>query len=149
MRGRMVGLVALVAVVAIAAFAAQGFGGAGPELRSLDTGYSTPPMDVHQVASPSAPVGASPIARASKKRKPRILFFETDPVAVPAGGTDGADLECPQGKVVTGYFLNDNTATFLGLSAPASRTSWAVGVTNTASTPTQSVLGIVCARNVK
>ncbi|MGH2961563.1 MAG: hypothetical protein ACRDL3_05135 [Solirubrobacterales bacterium] len=149
MRGRVVGLVALVAVVAIAAFAAQGFGGEGPQLRSLDPGYSTQPTNVHRVASPSAPVNASALAQASKKRKPQILFFETEPVAVPGGGTDGAELDCPQGKVVTGYFLNDNTATFLGLSAPASRTRWAVGVTNTAPTPTQSVLGIVCAKNVK
>jgi hypothetical protein len=149
MRSRVIGLVTVISIVAVAAFAARGFGGEGPELRALDAGYSTPRTDVHRVTTPSAPVNASSVARASKKGKPQILFFETDPVSVPAGGTDGAELECPQGKVVTGYFLNDNTETFLGLSAPASRTRWAVGATNTASTPTQSVLGIVCAKKVR
>jgi hypothetical protein len=149
MRGRVIGLVTAVSIAAVAAFAAPGFGGEEPALRALDTAYSTPRTDVDRVSAPSAPVTASSAARASKKGKPQILFFETDPVPVPAGATDGAELECPRGKVVTGYFVNNNTATFLGLSAPTSRTRWAIGATNTASTPAQSVLGIVCAKKVK
>jgi hypothetical protein len=150
MRARLVGIVAVIATVALAAFAANGFSGEGPDMRSVDTGYSTPRSDVHRVAAPSGPVSASRLAQASKKRKkPQFIFFETDPATVPAGGTDSGDFDCPQGKAITGYFFTTNTDTFLGLSAPTSLTSWAIGVTNNGGAPTESVLGIVCAKNVK
>jgi hypothetical protein len=154
MRVRMFGLVAAIALVGLAALAAAGFGGEGPDIRSFDPGYSTSRIDaddVHRVAAPSAPVSTSALGEASKKKgKPKLLFFETDPATIPPGGTDSGDFPCPQGKVVTGYFFPGNAATFLGLSAPSSRTSWLLGVTNTdQATATESILGVVCAKNVK
>src|SRR5665809_70571 len=65
MRARLVGIVAVIATVALAAFAANGFSGEGPDMRSVDTGYSTPRSDVHRVAAPSGPVSASRLAQAS------------------------------------------------------------------------------------
>jgi hypothetical protein len=149
-RIRVLGVVAAVVTVALAVFAAAGLGGEGPELRSVETGYSVEPRDVHRVTQPSTPVGASALGEASKKRrKVELLYFETEPMTVPGQGTDGAELPCPKGKVVTGYFLTDNTDTFLGLSAPASTTRWLIGVKNTSAAPTPSVLGIVCATGVR
>jgi hypothetical protein len=155
MKARMVGVVAAVAIVALAVFAATGFGGEGEPERSVDTDYSTPRVDgseLHRVAAPSGPVSASALSQASRKKgkKPKILFFETvDPTPIPAGGAQGVDIECPNGKVLTGYFLASNEDTFLGLTAPSSLISWLVGVKNTAGTATEAIFGVVCAKGVK
>ena len=149
MRVKLVGVVAAVAAVALAVFAATGFGGGGPDLRSLEGGYPTDHRDVHKVGTPSGQVDAAALGQASKKKgKVKLLFFETQPVAVPTGGTDGGELPCPRGKAVTGYFLTQNTDSFLGASAPVSRTAWVVGVKNTGAA-TQSIVGVVCATGVK
>ena len=149
MRVKLVGVMAAVATVALAVFAATGFGGEGPDLRSVESGYPTDQRDVHKVGTPSAPVNTSAVGQASKKKgKVKLLFFETEPQAVPTGGTDGGELPCPRGKAVTGYFLTQNTDSFLGASAPASRTAWVVGVKNTGAA-TQSIVGVVCATGVK
>jgi hypothetical protein len=149
MRVKLVGVVAAVAAVALAILAATGFGGDGPDLRSVESGYSTDQRDVHRVGTPSGQVSTSALGQASKKKgKVKLLFFETQPVAVPTGGTDAGELPCPRGKAVTGYFLTENTDTFLGASAPVSRTNWLMGVKNTGA-PAQSIIGVVCATGVK
>jgi hypothetical protein len=149
MRVKLVGVVAAVAAVALAVFAATGFGGEAPDVRSLESGFSIDQRDVHKVGTPSGQVNTSALGQASKKKgKVKLLFFETQPVAVGTGGTDGGELPCPRGKAVTGYFLTQNQDTFLGASAPVSPTSWAVGVKNTGA-PTQSIVGVVCATGVK
>jgi hypothetical protein len=149
MRVRLVGVVAAVAAVALAVFAATGFGGDGPDVRSLESGYPTDQRDVQRVGTPSGLVDTSALGQASKKKgKVKLLFFETQPVALPTGQTDGGELPCPRGKAVTGYFLTQNQDTFLGASAPVSRTAWVVGVKNTG-LPTQSIVGVVCATGVK
>jgi hypothetical protein len=149
MRVELVGVVAAVAAVALAVFAATGFGGEGPDLRSVESDYPTDHRDVHRVDTPSGQVNAAALGQASKKKgKVKLLFFETEPRAVETGGTDGGELPCPRGKAVTGYFLTQNTDSFLGASAPVSRTAWVVGVKNTGAA-TLSIVGVVCATGVK
>jgi hypothetical protein len=149
MRVRMIGVVAAVAAVGLAVFAASGFGGNGSEPRSLEPGVPSDPRGVHRVSAPSGAVDTAALGQASKKKgKVGLLFFETQPVAVPTEGTDGGELECPRGRAVTGYFLTQNADSFLAASAPTSRTRWIVGVKNTGAA-TQSIIGVVCATGVK
>ena len=155
MKARMVGVVAVIAIVALAAFAATGFGGEDAPERSVDTEFSTPSVDgseLHRVDAPSGPVSASALGQASKKKgkKPKIIFFETvDPTPIAAGAAQGVDIECPNGKVLTGYFLTDNEDTFLGLTAPSSLASWLVGVKNPSGTATEAIFGVACAKGVR
>jgi hypothetical protein len=150
MRFKLIGVVATVAAVALAVFAATGFGGDGPDVRSLESGYPTDQRDVQRVSTPSGLVDTSALGQASKKKgKVKLLFFETAPAAVEPGATDAGELPCPRGKAVTGYFLTQNTDSFLGASAPVSRTAWLVGVKNTGAAATQSIIGVVCATGVK
>lgn len=156
MRVRLAGVIAAVAAVALATFAATGFGGEGSAVRSLDTGFATSRVDVddlHRVAAPTGQASASALGRASGKgkgKKPKILFFETvRAIPIPAGAAQGAELECPKGKVISGYFLAGNEDTFLGLSAPLSRVAWVLGLRNTDAAATEAIFGIVCAKGVK
>jgi hypothetical protein len=149
-RNKILGIVVVAATVALAVFAAAGFGGESAEVRTVEPDYPTNPRPIHRVAQPSGTASASALGTASKKRgKVRLLFFETEAITVPGNATDGAQLECPKGKMVTGYFAPGNTETFLGVSAPASPTQWLIGVKNTSVSPTSSVLGLVCATGVK
>jgi hypothetical protein len=150
MRVRTIGVVAGIVAAGLAVFAATGFGDGKAELRSFDTEFSTQRGEVHRVAQPSGAVSASATGRASKAKKAKLLFFETiNPIAVGGNSELGTDLECPRGKVVTGYFLPTNTFTMLGLSAPSSRTSWSLGVRNFTVAGAQVIFGIVCENGVK
>ena len=152
MRVRTIAVTAGVVSAGLAVFVATGFGDDEADLRSFDAAYSTPRAEVHRVGQPSGQVSAAATGRASKKaKKAKLLFFETPtPIPIAAGGDVGRTLQCPKGKVVTGYFLPDNTMTVLGLSAPAtSRTTWALGVHNFAGAGAQVILGVVCETGVK
>jgi hypothetical protein len=152
MRVRTMWVTAGVVSAGLALFAATGFGDDEAELRSFDATYSTQRADVHRVGQPSAQVSAAATGRTSKKaKKSKLLFFETvTPIPIAAGGDVGRTLQCPKGKVVTGYFLPDNTMTMLGLSAPAtSRTTWALGVHNFGAAGAQVILGVVCETGVR
>lgn len=152
MRVRTIGVTAGIVTAGLALFAATGFGGNEAELRSLDPEFSTQRAEVHRVAQPSGQVSAAATGRASKKaKKAKLLFFETtDPIVAAAGGDAAATLKCPRGKVVTGYFLAENTLTMLGLTAPgAQRNTWLLGVHNFGGTAAQVVFGIVCETGVK
>jgi glucose/arabinose dehydrogenase len=153
MRVRTIWVMAGVVSAGLALFAATGFGDDEAELRSFDTDYSTERAQVHRVGQPSGQVSAAATGQASKKaKKAKLLFFETPSPGIPVGpnASDARELECPRGKVVTGYFLPANTETVLALTAPStSRTTWAIGVRNFDTAATQVILGIVCETGVK
>jgi hypothetical protein len=151
MRVRTVAVMAGVVSAGLALFVATGFGDDETDLRSFDAAYSTPRADVHRVGQPSGQVSAAATGRASKKaKKAKLLLFETvTPVSVGGNADVGRDLVCPRGKVVTGYFLPDNTSTVLGLSTPSSRASWTLGVRNLDPAGALVIFGIVCETGVK
>jgi hypothetical protein len=151
MRVRTIAVTVGVVSAGLALFVATGFGDDEADLRSFGAAYSTPRAEIHRVGQPSGQVSAAATGRTSKKaKKAKLQFFETvTPVAVGGNAAVGRDLVCPRGKVVTGYFLPDNTSTVLGLSAPSSRTSWTLGVRNLDPAGAQVIFGIVCETGVK
>jgi len=130
----------------VAVFAASSIGNQGasrPE--ALDRDYQR--VQAHATAAPSA--SASTTAGASAKGKPKVRYFETDALPVPAGG-DSFSLECPRKhKALSGYFLTSGGIT-LDASA-VSETSpriWTFGLFSPAGAAGEAIVGVVCGKKL-
>jgi hypothetical protein len=149
---------ALIGVLALGVSAASGVGNAttAPQGASLDPQFRTPPDGLHRVTTPSADAaGASVEAAAKKGKKPKIIYFETEPFAMLGDGDAvGTELRCPRkGKPLSGYFGANGVDVSLTFSAVASKRSWSVGITQLVGAyPVEAdtaFLGVVCAKGVK
>jgi hypothetical protein len=146
---------ASVAVVAGAGSVLAGEGSDGP-------GNSAAPGEIRDVTAErvSAPHAAramaEPIAarRATKERKPELVYLETEPQTLVAGPTGFRIGNCPKrSNAINGYYYVDGTTTGFGLdnqgdSPLRGLRRWAFYL-DSPSGATGVTFGLVCLKNVK
>lgn len=140
-------IVACAAALSLAAlFAASSVGEeASSRTGALDRDFER--VASHSVASPSALSSAT--AGASAKGKPKVKYFETDALPVPAGGA-AFSLECPRKhKALSGYFLSSGgIALDASAISEASLRVWQFGLFSPSGTAGQAILGVVCGKKL-
>jgi hypothetical protein len=140
-------IVAGAAALSLAAvFAASSIGDEGTSRDpALDRDYDR--VAAHPVGDPSASVSAT--AGASAKGKPKVRYFETEPIAVPAAGTD-VSTQCPaRNKALSGYFVSTG-GILLDTSAisESSARVWEYGLLNASGAAGQAIIGVVCGKKL-
>jgi hypothetical protein len=138
-------LAAVVALAGVGAFAAISLGDEGStRLELLDR--SVDRVSAHRVHSPSA--AASSSVGASAKRKPKVKYFETADLAVPAEG-DLVSTPCPAGhKVLSGYFLSSGGIVLDTSVLGGSAREWVFGFLNLTGAPGTAFVGVVCGKKL-
>lgn len=144
MRKSIVAGVGAVALVAMFAGSSIGDGGSSRPT-ALDSNYQRVPA--HPTAAPSA--SGSAIAGASAKGKPKVRYFETNQLAVPAAGR-AVSTQCPaKHKALSGYFPSSG-----GIVLDASAISdtsprlWTFGLFNQAGADGSAIVGVVCGKKL-
>jgi hypothetical protein len=101
----------------------------------------------HPTDVPSASTAAS--AQASAKGKPKVKYFETAPIPVPAAGGDFAT-GCPsKHKALSGYYLT--TGGIVPDTSAVSEESlrnWTFGFVNATGVDGQVIIGVVCGKKL-
>jgi hypothetical protein len=147
MRYRLIGVGAAVAVTGLGVFVAVGLGGGGTGLRA---GEGIDRVAVHPMTQPSGATASSVAGASGTIEQPVIKFFETDAIPIAADEEQAARLPCPRRHTVLGgYFDTSAAGMFLDLSRPFSTRKWDIGVFNASGSAEETILGIVCAKNVK
>jgi hypothetical protein len=138
-------LAAVVALAGVGAFAAISLGDEGSaRLELLDGGVDR--VSAHRVHAPSA--AASSSVEASAKRKPKVKYFETADLAVPAEG-DLVSTTCPaRHKVLSGYFLSSGGIVLDVSVLGGSAREWVFGLLNLTGAPGTAFVGVVCGKKL-
>lgn len=137
-------LVVVGVVAGAGAFAAISLGEEG-STPSRDLGRAFERVAVHRTDAPSA--SASAVASASKK--PKVKYFESDPMAVPVDGAFPF-IKCPsKHKAISGYFLTTGGITLdASLVGGKKAREWSFGLLNLTGAPGEAIIGAVCGKNL-
>jgi hypothetical protein len=105
---------------------------------------------VHATDAPRASASAS--VQASAKGKPKVKYFESPPVTVPAGRGDFVT-GCPRKhKALSGYYLTNvaSGAIVPDISAVSEESlrDWTFGFVNATGADGQAIVGVVCGKKL-
>jgi hypothetical protein len=139
-------LATTIALAGVGLFAAISLGGESSSREgSFDRSFER--VAVHPTDNPSASTSAS--AQASAKGKPKVKYFETDALPVPAAGADYLTA-CPsKHKALSGYFLT--TGGIVPDTSAISEDSpreWVYGFVNGTGADGQAIIGVVCGKKL-
>lgn len=139
-------LATMVALAGVGAFAAISLGDeSSVRPDGLERDFEHVP--VHPVDAPSASSSAS--AHVSAKGKPKVKYFQTDPLPVPVAGM-AYSTRCPsKHKALSGYFLA-NPRIVLDASAISENSprEWVFGFFNASGVDGQAIIGVVCGKKL-
>jgi hypothetical protein len=142
---RKLTLATVAALAAVGAFAAVSLGGEGGN-RPDDFNRSFERVGLQPVDAPSASASAG--AQVAKG-KPKVKYFESQPMPVTGAGADFS-APCPGGhKALSGYFLSTG-AIVPDTSAISEETprAWLFGFVNLPQTEGQIIIGLVCGKKL-
>jgi hypothetical protein len=135
----------VVALAAVGALAAISLGDDGTS-RSEVFGRSADHVAVHRADAPSAAASASVETSA---KKPKVKYFESNAIPIPATG-DAVTTACPsKHKALSGYFVSSG-GIVLDTSAIGTETprAWLFGFFNGTGAAGEAIVGVVCGKRL-